>query len=86
MYLIRAESNFRLNTAVGNTPLNDINIIRTRANATLVSTGLSVADALTAVKNERRIEFCGEGIRWFDLVRWNDWKKAITDKFNRYSN
>jgi starch-binding outer membrane protein, SusD/RagB family len=62
-----------------------VNKIRTRANATLISTGLSVADAFTAVKNERRIEFCGEGIRWFDLVRWNDWKKAITDKFNRYN-
>ena len=28
----------------------------------------------------------GEGIRWFDLVRWNDWKTAITEMFDRYNN
>lgn len=62
-----------------------VNKIRTRAGANLVSTSLSVPDALKAVKNERQIELCGEGVRWFDIVRWNDWKKAITDKFNRYN-
>jgi hypothetical protein len=63
-----------------------INKIRARAGATLVSTTLSTADALLAVKNERRIELCGEGVRWFDLVRWGEWKKAIEDKFDRYPN
>lgn len=61
-----------------------VNKIRARAGATLVSTTLSVANALLAVKNERRIELCGEGVRWFDLVRWGEWKKAIEDKFDRY--
>jgi hypothetical protein len=59
-----------------------VNKIRTRAGADAVSNSLSVSDALLAVKNERQIEFCGEGVRWFDLVRWNDWKKAISDKFD----
>ncbi|ASU34079.1 RagB/SusD family nutrient uptake outer membrane protein [Mucilaginibacter xinganensis] len=31
LYLIRAEANLRLSTATGDTPLNDINVIRTRA-------------------------------------------------------
>ncbi len=30
MYLIRAESNFRLSSSVGDEPLNDINLIRER--------------------------------------------------------
>ncbi|MDD4970636.1 MAG: RagB/SusD family nutrient uptake outer membrane protein [Paludibacter sp.] len=62
-----------------------INKIRARAGADLVSNSLSVSDALLAVKAERRIELCGEGVRWFDLVRWNDWKKAISDKFDSYN-
>lgn len=59
-----------------------VNKIRTRAGADALSTTLSVSDALLAVKNERQIELCGEGVRWFDLVRWNDWQNAITVKFN----
>ena len=35
MYLISAETNERLNTEVGATPPEDINILRDRANATL---------------------------------------------------
>jgi len=32
----------------------------------------SVPVTLAAVKNERRMELAGEGIRFFDLVRWGD--------------
>jgi len=62
-----------------------VNKIRARAGADAVSTSLNASQALQAVKVERRIELCGEGVRWFDLVRWNDWKKAITDKFIDYN-
>jgi len=31
--------------------------------------GLAYADLLTAIENERRLEFAFEGHRWFDLVR-----------------
>mgnify|MGYP006199860375 CR=1 FL=1 len=34
MYLIRAEANFRLGTVIGQTPLQDVNLIRNRAKAT----------------------------------------------------
>jgi hypothetical protein len=41
MYLIRAESNFRLGTVIGANPLDDINEIRDRAKApTLISLAL----------------------------------------------
>jgi len=63
-----------------------VNKIRNRVGARPVLTTLSTSDALLAVKNERRVEFCGEGIRWFDLVRWGEWKTAIINKFNRYPN
>ena len=41
---------------------------------------------LELVKRERRIELMGEGVRWFDQVRWNEWKSGTINKFNRYNN
>jgi hypothetical protein len=56
MYLTRAEANFRNSTAVGATPLSDINLIRTRA-------GLPVLTTLTldAITKERYLELAFEG-------------------------
>jgi hypothetical protein len=78
MYLIRAESNFRLGTVIGATPLDDINEIRDRAKApTLIS--LALEDILL----ERRREFAFEGFLLHDIKRtqgtvgslnWNDSK------------
>jgi starch-binding outer membrane protein, SusD/RagB family len=66
MYLIRAEANFRLGTAVGTTPLEDINAVRTRANATpLTPATLSLATIL----RERRLELAFEGVLLDDLKR-----------------
>jgi hypothetical protein len=62
-----------------------VNRIRTRAGCD-AETASSTAEALKFVKRERRIELFGEGVRWFDLVRWNDWQQIITDEFNRYNN
>ena len=56
MYLIRAESNIRLNKEVGASPFEDINQLRTRAGLLT----LSSAD-LTDVLLERRFEFAFEG-------------------------
>jgi len=49
--------------------LTQLNLIRTRSNLGPKS-GLSQADARTAIRHERRIELCFEGERWFDLIRW----------------
>lgn len=62
-----------------------VNKIRQRAGCA-PETAASSAEALAYVKEERRIELMGEGVRWFDLIRWNQWKSAIIQKFNRYNN
>lgn len=56
MYLTRAEANFRNSTALGATPLSDINLIRTRV-------GLPGLTALTldAITKERNLELAFEG-------------------------
>lgn len=66
MYLIRAEANLQNASTVGDTPLNDINLLRNRA-------GLDDLDAvdLDAVALERRKELCFEGHRRMDLLRNN---------------
>jgi hypothetical protein len=64
MYLTRAEANFRLGTAVGATPLDDINTIRNRA-------GLKDLATLTlpAILKERHLELAFEGHMLHDIKR-----------------
>lgn len=66
MYLIRAEANLQAGTAVGDAPLNDINLLRTRAGLA----DLATID-LDAILLERRKELCFEGHRRMDLLRNN---------------
>lgn len=64
MYLVRAEANARLNTAVGAAPLADYNQVHTRA-------GLPAATAVTVqdILLERRLELAHEGFRLHDVKR-----------------
>lgn len=64
MYLIRAEANQRLGTAVGATPLADYNAVHTRA-------GLAAASAVTLndILLERRLELAHEGHKIHDVKR-----------------
>jgi hypothetical protein len=64
MYLIRAEANLRQGTAVGNTPLDDINTIRARANADDLS-AVTIDDILL----ERELELGMEGFLIHDIKR-----------------
>ena len=64
MYLIRAEANQRLGTAIGGTPLNDINTLRRRAGATPLTTV-----NLDAILTERKLELAFEGQQVFDAKR-----------------
>ncbi len=66
MYLIRAEANLRGSLSIGDTPLNDVNTIRTRAGLA----NLGAVD-LDAILLERRKELCFEGHRRMDLLRNN---------------
>jgi len=61
----------------GYTARSVINAIRNRAGITSESfiNGLNQAGLRVAIKNERRIELCFEGHRFWDIRRWDD--KAI---------
>ena len=64
LYLVRAECNARLSSEIGDTPLNDVNLIRSRAGASLLKTA-TVDDIL----EERVLELCFEGLRIHDFKR-----------------
>lgn len=64
MYLIRAEANLELDSSVGDDPINDLNRIRGRANASLLG-----AAGLDEVYLERRLELAFEGARGHDVKR-----------------
>lgn len=64
MYLIRAEA--ALETNRNDIAMEDINIIRARANATVLT---STANLKEDILLERRKELCFEGHLFFDLVR-----------------
>lgn len=64
MYLIRAEANQRLTTALGQSPLEDINVLRLRANADPFAT----VD-LETILAERKRELAFEGFALFDVKR-----------------
>ena len=64
MYLIRAECNARLSSAVGDTPVNDVNAIRSKAGASAYG-----AVTLNDVLLERDLELAFEGQRIHDYKR-----------------
>ncbi|WP_340074612.1 RagB/SusD family nutrient uptake outer membrane protein [Leptobacterium sp. I13] len=64
MYLIRAESNFRLGTNIGATPLADVNTLRNRSGATALGTVV-----LQDIIDERRRELSFEGFALHDIKR-----------------
>jgi hypothetical protein len=67
MYLIRAEAEARQNGDLQKIR-DDLNVIRNRAGLSGVSFNTLPA-LLSAIEDERRLEFAFEGQRWFDLVR-----------------
>ncbi len=83
MMLLNAEIMCAENNVSGAVAI--VNEIRERAGCDPVS-ATTAAEALKYVKRERRLELAGEGIRWFDQVRYGEWKQDIIDMFNRYGN
>jgi hypothetical protein len=64
MYLVRAECNLREGSSVGDTPLNDYNMVHERA-------GLTAAGSVTLddILYERRLELAHEGFKLHDTKR-----------------
>lgn len=75
MYLIRAECNQRLSTAIGATPLADYNEIHTRAGLTP-----AISVTLDNILYERRLELAFEGFKIHDLRRLH--QNAGTHSYN----
>lgn len=79
--LMYAEAKIELNE-IDDTVLEAINAVRKRAYANsgietpLVST-LDQQELRLKVRNERRVELAGEGLRYMDLIRWRIAHKAI---------
>ena len=76
MYLVRAECNLRLGSEIGQSPLADVNLIRSRAKTTPLNSVV-----LDDILLERNLELCFEGLRIHDIKRnklstgmymWND--------------
>lgn len=67
MYLTRAEGNFREETAVGDTPLNDINTIRDRVNLPPYLLELDITEEV--ILTERKLELMFEGNLLHDIKR-----------------
>jgi hypothetical protein len=80
MYLIRAEARAEQDNISGaNSAESDLNIIRERAGVPLIQ-GTSKNQMLQAIENERRLELCFEGHRWYDLIRTGR-AQAVMEEF-----
>ncbi|OFX52879.1 MAG: carbohydrate-binding protein [Bacteroidetes bacterium GWD2_45_23] len=58
-----------------------LNLVRNRAGLD-ATTAASKEDLSMAIENERLLELCFEGHRWFDLLRIGRLNKIMTDHFN----
>lgn len=80
MYLIRAEARAQQDKISGDqSALSDVNQIRQRAGVPLIQ-GTSKNQMLLAIENERRMELCFEGHRWYDLKRTGR-AETVMDEF-----
>ena len=81
--LMYAEADNELGNGPSPAAIGAFEEVRKRAfsgNATLIgTTPTTYADFFTALVKERQLEFGGEGIRKYDLIRWNLLSQKLTD-------
>lgn len=86
--LMFAEAENEINNGPTAAAYNAINMVRRRGYGIPINTaapnidipsGLSQADFFKYIVRERALEFGGEGIRKYDLIRWNLLSAAITE-------
>lgn len=76
-YLIRSEARAKKGDLTG--AINDLNIIRNRAQLTNLSSSLIESQVFSAIEQENKIEFFAEwGHRWFDLKRTSRLNEVMT--------
>lgn len=81
VYLNRAEANIELGNI--NDAIADINKVRReRITSNPDISASDVATATQILRDEKRKEFCFEGVRWFDIRRWN---LSITHVYQDFS-
>lgn len=78
--LTYAEAKLEASNAVDNSIYDAIDAIRTRAGMPLVDrTAYSTVDKLRElIRRERRVELAYEGLRWFDIKRWDIGPDVLT--------
>ena len=76
--LMRAEALIMDNKIDEALPL--INEVRTRAGAFEYTSLGNQNEAMQKIKLERRLELCGEQVRWFDLIRWGEAMQVINQE------
>ncbi|HNW56175.1 MAG TPA: RagB/SusD family nutrient uptake outer membrane protein [Bacteroidales bacterium] len=76
--LMRAEALIMDNKTDEALPL--INDVRRRVNAFEYTSLGNQDEAIKKIKLERRLELCGEQVRWFDLIRWGEAMKVINEE------
>lgn len=81
MMLLQAE----LYAEDGNTTgaMDLVNQIRRRAGVP-ERTAANATEAMNYVKKERQLELYLEGVRWFDQVRYGEWKETTLAKWDNY--
>lgn len=81
MYLISAEASGRSQAG-----LDRLNDLREKRGLTALAMPADDSSYLTALLNERRLEFLGENQRWFDLVRTGRFESTLSleRKYNRF--
>ena len=77
--IVHSGSKRSLQSGDAATALKYVNRIRTRAQLP----ALSSVD-LETIKTEKRLELCGEGQRFQDLLRWGDAEARLKDMGNTY--
>ena len=77
--LMLAEAENEMNDAPTGLAFASIDEVRDRAGISpLTGSGLSKEDFREAIKKERAMELCFEGIRRWDLIRWGDYYTAMS--------
>ncbi|WP_297089725.1 RagB/SusD family nutrient uptake outer membrane protein [uncultured Draconibacterium sp.] len=79
VFLIYAEAKIELNQ-IDQSVYDAINMVRNRADMPDVTPGLSQDELRKVLRNERKIELAGEGLRTFDIRRWKIAEHVIPGK------